>query len=126
MITAEELNIVVLMEDWDIMRYFMEECLKRKKANFTIRVCNTLDETEKMLDSNKVSLLILKITEKNDDKILKLTQKVKNTYPGIGVVLTTLTKSAVLVEKARKAGADSIWQEDISESSFLRAVERFL
>ncbi len=27
---------------------------------------------------------------------------------------------------ARKAGADSIWQEDISESSFLRAVERFL
>ena len=120
-ITGERLKKVVLIESWSVMLRFMEDVLQKVVGYELYIVLRDAKSIEKYIKGNDIALLIMDITASDEEEILGITKRIRSISPDTRIILTTITSSAVLVEKAKAAGANGVWQKEISESSFIKA-----
>ena len=119
--TDEKMKKVVLIESWSVMLKFMEDILKKVVGYELYIVLRDAKSLEKYIKGNDIALLILDITTSDENEIFEMTKRIRGVCPDIRIILTTMTASAILEEKAKAAGANGIWQKEISESSFIKA-----
>ena len=119
--TDEKMKKVVLIESWSVMLKFMEEVLKKVVGYELYIVLRDAKSLEKYIKGNDIALLILDITTSDENEIFEMIKRIRGICPDIRIILTTMTTSAILEEKAKAAGANGIWQKEISESSFIKA-----
>ena len=119
--TDEKMKKVVLIESWSVMLKFMEEVLKKVVGYELYIVLRDAKSLEKYIKGNDIALLILDITTSDENEIFEMIKRIRGICPDIRIILTTMTASAILEEKAKAAGANGIWQKEISESSFIKA-----
>ncbi|MBR5178434.1 MAG: response regulator [Lachnospiraceae bacterium] len=120
-ITDERLKKVVLIEGWTVMRKFMEDILQKVVGYELYIVLRDAKSLEKYIKGNNIALIIMDITSSDENEILETVKRIRAMSPDTRIILTTITSSAVLVEKAKAAGANGVWQKEISESSFIKA-----
>ncbi|MBO4510911.1 MAG: response regulator [Lachnospiraceae bacterium] len=120
-ITDERLKKVVLIEGWSVMRKFMEDILQKVVGYELYIVLRDAKSLEKYIKGNNIALIIMDITSSDENEILETVKRIRAMSPDTRIILTTITSSAVLVEKAKAAGANGVWQKEISESSFIKA-----
>lgn len=120
-ITDERLKKVVLIEGWSVMRKFMEDILQKVVGYELYIVLRDAKSLEKYIKGNNIALIIMDITSSDENEILETVKRIRAMSPDTRIILTTITSSAVLVEKAKAAGANGVWQKEISESSFVKA-----
>lgn len=120
-ITDDKLKKVVLIEGWSVMRRFMEDVLKKVVGYELYIVLRDPKSLEKYIKGNDIALIIMDISASDEEDILKTVKAIRNMSETTRIILTTITSSAVLVEKAKAAGANGVWQKEISESSFIKA-----
>lgn len=119
--TDEKMKKVVLIESWSVMLKFMEDILKKVVGYELYIVLRDAKSLEKYIKGNDIALLILDITTSDENEIFEMIKRIRGICPDIRIILTTMTASAILEEKAKAAGANGIWQKEISESSFIKA-----
>ena len=119
--TDEKMKKVVLIESWSVMLKFMEDVLKKVVGYELYIVLRDAKSLEKYIKGNDIALLILDITTSDENEIFEMIKRIRGICPDIRIILTTMTASAILEEKAKAAGANGIWQKEISESSFIKA-----
>ena len=120
-ITDERLKKVVLIEGWSVMRKFMEDILQKVVGYELYIVLRDAKSLEKYIKGNNIALIIMDITSSDENEILETVKRIRAMSPDTRIILTTITSSAVLVEKAKADGANGVWQKEISESSFIKA-----
>ena len=102
------------------MRKFMEEAV-RKMNEFRIeKLLPDYRKIDEALDGNDISLLIAEYISVKENEVFSDIKRVRESFPELKIIVTTLTATGVLEEKAKNAGADGIWQKEISEDSFIR------
>lgn len=117
----ERLKKIVLVEDWSVMRKFIEEILKKVVGYELYMVLSDIKSVEKYIEGRTIDLLIMNIPLYREDEALDITNRIRRSSPSTRIVLTTMTYSDKLYEKAKAAGANGVWQKEISETSFIKA-----
>ncbi len=117
----ERLKKVVLVEDWSVMRKFIEEILKKVVGYELYMVLSDIKSVEKYVEGRTIDLIIMNIPLYREDEALEVTNRIRRSSPSTRIVLTTMTYSDKLCEKAKAAGANGVWQKEISETSFIKA-----
>lgn len=111
---------IILVESWELMRKFIEEVVKKIDQVIIEQEFTNIDKAHGHLINSDASILICEIPANSEEKVLETIKKLKAIRPDIKIVLSTLTSSKKLEEQAKKAGADRIWQKEISEKSFMK------
>ncbi|MCR5204564.1 MAG: response regulator [Lachnospiraceae bacterium] len=112
---------VVLIESWSVMLKFMEDVLKKVVGYELYIVLRDTKSLEKYIKGNDIALLIMDITTSDENEVFEMIKRIRNISPDVRIILTTMTASAILEDKAKAAGANGIWQKEISETSFIKA-----
>ena len=103
------------------MLKFIEDILRKVVGYELYIVLRDARSLEKYLKCDDIALIIMDIPATDEDEILEITKRIRKVSPDTRIILTTMTTSAKLEEKAKNAGANGIWQKEISESSFIKA-----
>ncbi len=119
--TDERMKKVVLIESWSVMLKFMEDVLKKVVGYELYIVLRDTKSLEKYIKGNDIALLIMDITTSDENEVFEMIKRIRNISPDVRIILTTMTASAILEDKAKAAGANGIWQKEISETSFIKA-----
>ena len=118
--TEDACEKIIIVESWNLMRKFMEEAVRKMNEFRLEMVLPDYKKIDEAIIGNDISLLIAEYISGREDEVFSAIKRVREKCPGIKIVVTTLTTTGILEEKAKDAGADGIWQKEISEDSFIR------
>ena len=115
---------VLVVDDQYVARSFFEMQVRMSK---NYELVTSLASAEKAVDyclKNPIDLVIMDVMMKYGLDGLTCAGIIKNNNKAIRIILTTSMAEAKWIDKARKAGIDSFWFKEYSESSLTEIMDR--
>ncbi|MGN0374377.1 MAG: response regulator [Butyrivibrio sp.] len=115
---------VLIVEDQRMMREMMENYIKQTEGYRLSGSIAGAGLAEKYCSQNPVDLVLMDVCTENDESGFEATGIIKTRFPNIKVIIVTSMLDVSYLERAREAGADSIWFKDVSREELMSVVER--
>ena len=115
---------VLIIEDQRMMRETMETYIKQTEGYSLAGSFPAADDAEKFCAKNPVDLVLMDVCTENDESGFVATEALKARFPQIKVIIVTSMLDVGYLNRAREAGADSIYFQDVSQPELMRVVER--
>lgn len=71
-----------------------------------------------------IDLILMDVCTENDESGFVAAEKIKKRFPSIKIIIITSMLDYSYLDKARKAGAESIWFKDVSAEELLSVIKR--
>lgn len=71
-----------------------------------------------------IDLILMDVCTENDESGFVAAEKIKKRFPSIKIIIITSMLDYSYLDKARKAGAESIWFKDVSTEELLSVIKR--
>ena len=112
----------LIVEDQRMIREMMESYIRSTSG---YEVAGTLAGAAKapgFCTGNDVDLVLMDVCTENGESGFCAAERIKESHPSIKVIIVTSMLDAGYLDRARKAGADSIWFKDRSKEELMDVV----
>lgn len=118
------MKYVLIVEDQRMTRENMEQHIRESESYCLAGSIANAGLAEMSCMQHQVDLVLMDVCTENDESGFEAAKKIKSRFPGIKVIIVTSLLDCGYLEKARQAGADSIWFKDISREELMSVVDR--
>lgn len=115
---------VMIVEDQRIIQEIFETYLNRSEKYHHVITIPAAGKALQACENNKVDLILMDVCTENDESGFEATAKIKASHPHIKVIIVTSMLDYTYLDRARDAGADSIWFKESSEEDILSVMDR--
>lgn len=115
---------VLIVEDQRMMRETMENYIRQSEGYILAGSIAGAGLAVNFCASSPVDLVLMDVCTENDESGFKATEKLKERFPDIKVIIVTSMLDTSYLNRAREAGADSIWFKDVSRVELMTVVEQ--
>ena len=115
---------VLIVEDQRMMRESMESYIRQSDRYTLAASIANAALAEMSCMQHPMDLVLMDVCTENDESGFEATQRIKARFPGVKVIIVTSMLDFSYLNRARAAGADSIWFKDASQEELMSVVER--
>ena len=114
-------NKILIAEKDAALAYLLSTTLEIQGYN--VETVNNIGEIIKNIEKNKIDLVVLDIPQENSDKELEICKFIKQKYPNIKVIISTVNRNK---EKILDSGADLYIPKPYELITLFNWIDRFL
>ncbi|MGM9619040.1 MAG: response regulator [Oscillospiraceae bacterium] len=115
---------VLLVEDRKMSRDSMIGYMKGSDRYELAAQTPSAGMAEMLCMQNHIDLILMDVCTENNEDGIEATAAIKRHFPHIKVIIVTGMTSIDLIERARKAKADSFWYKEIEGDELLDVMDR--
>lgn len=115
---------VLLVEDRKMSRDSMISYMKGSNRYELAAQTPSAGMAEMLCMQNHIDLILMDVCTENNENGIEATAAIKRHFPHIKVIIVTGMTSIDLIERARKAKADSFWYKEIEGDELLDVMDR--
>ncbi|MGM9635518.1 MAG: response regulator [Candidatus Avispirillum sp.] len=115
---------VLIVEDQRMMRETMENYILHSEGYELAGSISCAADAESCCAVEKVDLILMDVCTERDESGFAAAEKIKKHYPDIKIIIVTSMLDATYPDRAREAGADSLWFKDVSREELMSVAER--
>ncbi len=115
---------VLIVEDQRLMRESMENYITVSDKFCLAASVAGAGLAELYCKKYNINLVIMDVCTENDESGFEATKRIKAQFPDIKVIIVTSMLDCGYINRAKEAGADSIWFKDASREELMSVVER--
>lgn len=116
---------VLIVEDERLVQQLFTKYIE--SASDRYQLAETITDSENTLlicERMNIDLILMDCCTANNSSGLVATEKVKNRFPNIKIIIVTSAPEFRFIEKARMSKADSFWYKDVSQDDLLSVMDR--
>ena len=115
---------VMIVEDQRIIQEIFETYLQRSGRYRHVLTIPGAGKALQACESSGIDLILMDVCTENDESGFAATEQIKSIFPGIKIIIVTSMLDYTYLDRARDAGADSIWFKESSEEDILSVMDR--
>lgn len=115
---------VLLVEDRKMSRDSMIGYMKGSDRYELVAQTPSAGMAEMLCMQNHIDLILMDVCTENNEDGIEATAAIKRHFPHIKVIIVTGMTTIDLIERARKAKADSFWYKEIEGDELLDVMDR--
>ena len=115
---------VLIVEDQRMMRENMENCIKVSGHYQVVASISNAALAEMSCAQNRIDLVLMDVCTEHDESGLIAAGKIKSKFPKIKIIIVTSMLDCSYLDRARQAGAESIWFKDVSSEELMTVIDR--
>lgn len=115
---------VLIVEDQRLIRSVLEGYLNRSDV---FRVAASIEGAEQAYEvcrTQEIHLILMDVQTAHRENGLTAVEQIKKAAPGIKIVVVTSLVDAGILERAKRAGADSLWYKDSDGKTLMDVISR--
>ena len=110
---------VLIVEDQKMIRESLENLVAQADDLSPAGSLSCAALAEQYCMRGNIDLILMDVCTENDESGFVAAEKIKKRFPSIKIIIITSMLDYSYLDKARKAGAESIWFKDVSASTEL-------
>lgn len=115
----------VLVVDDQIMPRQLFESIIARSENFVLAASIASAEMADLYCARGgIDIILMDVVMNEGPSGLEMSEKLKESYPEVKIVIVTSMPDAALLEKARKIGVDSFWYKEIQDAPLIDIMTR--
>ncbi len=115
---------VMIVEDQPMIRSLLESYFPVESGHQIVASIPGAKQAIEICRVSQVDLVLMDVQTQNRENGLTAVQKIKTTYPKIKIIVVTSLIDSAVLEKAKSAGADSLWYKDSAENRLMEIVRQ--
>lgn len=123
MLTDDKVKVVIA-DDQYVARGFFEMYVKMSKNYELVASVSSAEQAVNYCYANPADLVIMDVMMKYGLDGLTSAKTIKNSNPGIRIILATSTAEAAWIDEAKAAGIESFWFKEYEDVPLLEIMDR--
>ncbi len=115
---------VMIVEDQPMIRSLLESYFPVKDGYQIVASVPGAKQAVDICRGSSVDLVLMDVQTQNRENGLIAVQKIKSAQPEIKIIVVTSLIDSMVLEKAKAAGADSLWYKDSAKSRLMDVVRQ--
>ena len=115
---------VMIVDDQAISRRYFEMILSGSGRYEVVLSLSSAFAADVYLLKEKVDLILMDVLMNDGPNGLKVSEKIKQNYPQIKIVIVTSMPESSWMERARRIGAESFWYKESDKAEILDVLDR--
>ena len=115
---------VLIVEDQKMIRESLENLVAQADDLSPAGSLSCAALAEQYCMRGNIDLILMDVCTENDESGFVAAEKIKKRFPSIKIIIITSMLDYSYLDKARKAGAESIWFKDVSAEELLSVIKR--
>lgn len=115
---------VMIVDDQRIIQEIFKEYLNRSQRYQHVCTIPGAARALEVCKENHVDLILMDVCTENDESGFEAAAQIKEQFPSIKIVIVTSMLDYTYLDRAREAGADSIWFKESKEEDILSVMDR--
>lgn len=115
---------VMIVEDQRIIQEIFETYLQRSEHYCHALTLSGAGRALQACQEQHIDLILMDVCTENDESGFDATAQIKAHFPEIKVIIVTSMLDYTYLDRAREAGADSIWFKESGEADILSVMDR--
>lgn len=117
---------VLIVEDQKMIRESLENLVTQSDGLMLAGSLTCAALAEQYCTRGNVDLILMDVCTENNESGFTATENIKKRFPAIKVIIITSMLDYSYLDRARTAGAESIWFKDVSGDELLSVIKRTL
>ncbi len=115
---------VMIVEDQPMIRSLLESYFPVEGGHQIVASIPGAKQAVEICRVTPVDLVLMDVQTQNRENGLTAVRKIKTTHPEIKIIVVTSLIDSAVLEKAKSAGADSLWYKDSTENRLMEIVRQ--
>ena len=115
---------VMIVEDQKMIRSILEGYIENTRDFVLAASVEGAEQACEICETKKIHLILMDVQTAHRENGLAAVKKIKQTDPGIRIVVVTSLVDSGILEQAKCSGADSLWYKDADETMLMQVITR--
>ncbi len=115
---------VMIVEDQPMIRSLLESYFPVEDRHQIVASIPGAKQAVEICRVTPVDLILMDVQTQNRENGLTAVRKIKAVHPQIKIIVVTSLIDSAVLEKAKSAGADSLWYKDSAENRLMEIVRQ--
>ena len=115
---------VMIVEDQPMIRSLLESYFTAQDEYQIVASVPSAKQAVDICRGSSVDLVLMDVQTQNRENGLIAARKIKSAQPEIKIIVVTSLIDSMVLEKAKSAGADSLWYKDSAKSRLMDVVRQ--
>lgn len=113
---------VMIVEDQPMIRSLLESYFPAQEGHQIVASIPGAKQAVEICRVSAVDLILMDVQTQNRENGLTAVREIKSTHPNIKIIVVTSLIDSAVLEKAKSAGADSLWYKDSAKNRLMEIV----
>ena len=115
---------VMIVEDQPMIRSLLESYFPAEDGHQIVASIPSAKQAVEICRVNAVDLVLMDVQTQNRENGLTAVREIKVAHPKIKIIVVTSLIDSAVLEKAKSAGADSLWYKDSAKNRLMEVVRQ--
>ncbi len=115
---------VMIVEDQPMIRSLLESYFPAQEGHQIVASIPGAKQAVEICRVSAVDLILMDVQTQNRENGLTAVREIKGTHPNIKIIVVTSLIDSAVLEKAKSAGADSLWYKDSAKNRLMEIVRQ--